>query len=79
MPVWLEEGSKLGVARECDLPDQVSIDMSQTVDSELPHDHSLCAFVKALVNLPERLQRLLKVLDMPCHAMPVDKLNPVEL
>ena len=74
MPVWLEEGSELGVARACDLPDQVSFDMSQTVDSELPHDHSRCASVKALVNSPERLQRLLKVLDMP-----VDKLNPVEL
>ena len=74
VPVWLEEGSELGVARACDLPDQVSLDISQTVDSELPHDHSRCASVKALVNSPERLQRLLKVLDMP-----IDKLNPVEL
>ena len=74
VPVWLEGGSELGVARACDLPDQVSLDISQTVDSELPHDHSRCASVKALVNSPERLQRLLKVLDMP-----IDKLNPVEL
>ena len=48
--------------------------MSQTVDSKLPPDHSRCASVKALVNSPERLRRLLKALDMP-----VDRLNPVEL
>ena len=74
MPVRLERGAELGVARQCNLPDQVNIDVPQTVDSELPHDHSRCATVKALVNSPERLEKLLKALDLP-----VDKLNPVEL
>ena len=53
---------------------RVSIDLPQTVDSELPHVDSRCATVQALVNSPERLQKLLKALDLP-----VDKLNPVEL
>ena len=71
MPVRLEKGVELGVARECDLPDQVTI---ATVDSELPQVDSRCATVQALVNSPERLHKLLKVLDLPA-----DKLNPVEL
>ena len=74
VPVRLEKGAELGVARQCNLPDQVNIDVFQTVDSELPHDHSRCATVKALVNSPEHLEKLLKALDLP-----VDKLNPVDL
>ena len=53
VPVRLEKGVEFGVARQCDLPDQVSIDLPQTVDSELPHVESRCATVQALVNSPE--------------------------
>lgn len=74
MPVGLGKRIELGVARVYDLSDQVIIDVPQTVDSGLPHDHSRCAAVKPSVNSHERLQRLLKALDLP-----VDKLNQVEL
>lgn len=74
MPVRLEKGVELGVARQCDLPDQVNVDVPQTVDSELPQEHSRCATVKALVNSSGRLEKPLKVIDLP-----VDKQSPVEL
>lgn len=74
MSVRLEKETELGVARGCNLPDQVDIDVPQTIDSELPHGHRRCATVKALGNSPEHLKILLKVL-----ALPVDKLSPVEL
>ena len=62
MPVRLERRVELGVARECDLRDQVTIVKPRT---ELPQVDSRCATVQALVNSPERLQKLLKVLDLP--------------
>ena len=34
VPVRLEKGVELGVARQCNLPEQVSIDLPQTVDSD---------------------------------------------
>ena len=76
VPVRLEGGVQLGVVRQCDLhvPDQVIIDVPETVDSELPPVDSRCASVIALVNNPDRLQQLLEALDLP-----VDKLEPAEL
>ena len=62
MPVRLERRVELGVARECDLRDQVTIVKPRI---ELLQVDSRCATVQALVNSPERLQKLLKVLDLP--------------
>ena len=58
MRVRPKKGVELGVSRQCDLPDRVIIDSPPTVDSEIPHVDSRCDTVQALVNSPERLQKL---------------------
>lgn len=70
MSIKVDKGVQLGIASLCEIPRQVE-PVRGREPKGVPHS-STCASVKALVNSPERYERLQRVLDFP------DQLNCYE-